>query len=152
MTVKSYLLVALRCHLSEQRGEETGVLEQNSPHDSQVGRHHHWISLHTHIQHIPLPGEYTITHAAKVIWHGKQKGNRCSVTAESIYQMPLSVYVSVLVLMVKLTSPSTIPLKTAGSRGWNMWAPRMGLTFKAISTTCQHTKGEKIKGIIQSSS
>lgn len=40
---------------------------------------------------------------------------------------------------VKLTSPSTIPLKTAGSRGWNMWAPSMGLTFKAISTTCRDT-------------
>lgn len=32
-----------------------------------------------------------------------------------------------------------MPLKTAGSMGWNMWAPSMGLTFKTISTTCRET-------------
>lgn len=43
-----------------------------------------------------------------------------------------------------------MPLKTAGSRGWNMWAPSIGLTFKTISTTCRETergrRGDMTKG------
>lgn len=33
--------------MSEKRGEETGVLQQNPAHDAQVGGHNHWISLYT---------------------------------------------------------------------------------------------------------
>lgn len=43
--VESHLLAALRGHLSEQGGEEAGVLEQNAAHDPEVGGHHHGISL-----------------------------------------------------------------------------------------------------------
>jgi len=35
-----------------------------------------------------------------------------------------------------------MPLKTAGSRGWKMWAASTGLTFRAISTTCRHGERE----------
>lgn len=45
MKGKSHLLAALGGHLSEQRGEKSRVLEQDAPHDSQVGGHHHGISL-----------------------------------------------------------------------------------------------------------
>lgn len=62
-----YLLVALRCHLSEKRGEETGVLEQNPAHDPQVGGHNHWISLHTHThRHRHGRGIYNYTRCQ---WH-----------------------------------------------------------------------------------
>lgn len=55
---RPHFLAALRGHLSEQRGEETGVLEQNTAHNSQVGGHNHRISLCTHTM------GYTITQVA----------------------------------------------------------------------------------------
>lgn len=42
----SHLLTALRGHLSEQRVEEAGVLEQNTAQDSQVGGHNNGIPLY----------------------------------------------------------------------------------------------------------
>lgn len=39
-----------------------------------------------------------------------------------------------------------MPLKTDGNRAWNMWVPRMGLTFRAISTTCRDMEDERERG------
>lgn len=93
--IESHLLAALRGHLREQRGEETGVLEQDTAHDSKVSGHHHGVSLyntHTHrhtrnvntqshiglqiYKHAPM-----LLYKAKVIKHDKGKEDVSTDTA-----------------------------------------------------------------------